>query len=168
MSASDNILEDKELFEYLGRALYVCQLLEVNLAHVIKDLHLLSGKIKGNDLLESLQNLQKCLDSRLETSKGMLGKLIKELKKDLPKFVPLDDDHYHLIDKALEKRNEIVHRFFYEHWIAMIVPVGRDVMIGDLKRIIRIISEAYELSQKIHDELLAKMKLDTNSADNVC
>lgn len=160
MSTSYNILEDedKELFEYLGRALYVCQLLELNLAHIIKDLHILKGKIQGNDLLEYLQELERILDSRL---KRTLGKLFDEIRK----LDKLDDEGERLLKKAMEKRNEIVHHFFYEHWVSMIVPVGRDVMLDDLKKSIGIIRAAYELSQKIHNELRTQIKSDTDNAD---
>jgi len=151
MSAHCNIFEDKELFEYLGRALYECQRLEVTLASVIRDLHLLTGSIQGNDLLERLQKFQKILDSRL---KHTLGKLFKELRR----FVKLGDEDEHLLSEALEKRNEIVHRFFYKHWVAMISPHGRDVMLGDLKQSIEIIRAAYGISENIRNQLDARIK----------
>lgn len=158
MSTSYNILEDKELFEYLGRALHVCQLLEVNLAYIIRDLHLLTDKIQRNDLLEYLQELQRVIDSR---SKRTLGKLFQEIRK----LVKLNDESERLLNEAVEKRNEIVHRFFYKHCDAMIDPDCRDAVLDDLKQSIRIISAAYELSQKIHSELRAQIKSDTDNAD---
>ncbi len=155
-----NILEDKELFEYLGRALYECQRLEVTLASIIQDLHLRTGRIQGSDLLESLQELQKVLHSR---PKRTLGMLLKELRK----LAKLDNESECLLSKGIDKRNEIVHRFFYKHWVAMITPVGRNVMLDDLKGSIAIIRDTYELSDKIRKQLDALMKSDTDNSDEV-
>ena len=161
MSTNYNIFEDKELFEYLGRALYECQRLEVTIAFIIPDIHLLTGSIQGNDLLERLQEFQKILDSR---RKRCLGKLLEELRK----LANLDDESKRLLSEALEKRNEIVHRFFYNHWVAMITPIGRDVILDDLKQSIELIYAAYKLSEKIHNQLDAQMKSDTDNADEDC
>lgn len=158
MSASYNILKDKELFEYLGRALHVCQLLEVNLAHIIKDLHILKGKIQGNDLLEYLQELQRILDSRL---KRTLGKLFGEIRK----LAKLDDEGERLLNKAVEKRNEIVHRFFYKHFIVAVAPAARYVMIRELKEAIETISGAFELSERIKQKLKAQKESDTDNSN---
>jgi hypothetical protein len=152
MPAHYDIFQDKELFEYLGRALYECQRLENVLASIICDLHILTGSIQGNDLLERLQAFQKLSDSKLKCT---LGTLFKELKQ---KFPNLDDKYNDLLCEALEKRNEIVHRFFYKHWVAMITPVGRDVMLKDLKQSIETICAAYELSENIHNQLNSQMK----------
>jgi len=168
MSTHYDISEDKELFEYLGRALYECQRLEVSLVYIIPDVRLLAGKIGGRDVLERLEKFQSVLHSRLETSKGMLGRLLKELRKDLPKFAELDDDSDRLLDEALEKRNEIVHHFFYKHWVAMITPVGRDVMLDDLKQSIRIISAAFNLSEKIRKQLDVRMQSDDDNTGDAC
>ncbi len=159
MSAYYNISQDKELFEYLGRALYECQRLEVTLAYIIRDLHLLTGSIQGNDLFERLQAFQNLLDSKLDCTLGML---VTELRQKRPN---LDDKCKDLLGKALGKRNEIVHRFFYKHWVAMITPVGHDIMLDDLKQSIEIICAAYELSEKIRNQLDIQMKSDTDKAD---
>lgn len=159
MSTCYSIFQDKELFEYLGRALYECQRLEVALAYIIRDLHLLTDSIQGNDLFERLQAFQKLLDSRLKCTLGML---FEELKQKLPN---LDEESKGLLRKALENRNEIVHGFFYKNWVAFIAPVGRDVMLGDLKQSIEIICAAYELSEKVRNQLDAQMKSDTDKAD---
>ncbi|MCX5632356.1 MAG: hypothetical protein NTW93_01560 [Phycisphaerae bacterium] len=154
MSTSYSIFQDKELFEYLGRALYECQRLEIALAHIICDFHLLKDSIQGNNLLERLQAFQKLLDSKLDCTLGML---VTELRKKLPN---LDEKCKDLLSKALEKRNEVVHRFFYEHWVAvaMITPAGRNIMLKDLKQSIEIICAAYELSENIRNQLDTQMK----------
>ncbi len=66
------------------------------------------------------------------------------------------------------ERNEIVHCFFYKHWIAMITPVARDVMLDELKQSTVTISAAYELSKKIREQLDARMKSDTDNTDKAC
>jgi hypothetical protein len=157
MSTNYNILEDKELFEYLGRALYECQRLELSLAYVIRDTHLLRGDIQGKDLLECLQKFQEVLHSRL---KCPLGNLFKELRR----LGVLGDEDERIIGNALDKRNELVHRFFYEHWVAMIAPSGRDVMLSDLKQSIEIITTAYKIGKKIQNRLDDRMKQDTDKA----
>jgi hypothetical protein len=161
MSTYYSIFQDKELFEYLGRALFECQRFEVAISFIIRDLHLLTGSIQGNDLLECLQEFKKILDLRRNRC---LGKILEELRK----LANLDDESKRLLSEALEKRNEIVHRFFYKHWVAMITPVGRDVMIDDLKQSIKIICAAYELIEKIRNQLDAQMNSDTDNADEDC
>ncbi len=114
----------------------------------------------SGDLLESLQELQKVLHSR---PKRTLGMLLKELRK----LAKLDNESECLLSKGIDKRNEIVHRFFYKHWVAMITPVGRNVMLDDLKGSIAIIRDTYELSDKIRKQLDALMKSDTDNSDEV-
>lgn len=86
--------EDKELLAYLGHALYECQRLEVNIAYIIQNLHLLKGLLQGDDLLERLKKFQKVLDSR---KKRTLAKLLKEIKE----IEKLDNKNEHLLDDAL-------------------------------------------------------------------
>lgn len=146
---------------YLGYALYECQRLEVKIAYIIQDLHLLTGRLQGDGLLEHLKKFQKVLDSR---KKQPLGKLLKEIKE----IAKLDDKSEHLLDDALRKRNEIVHQFFYKHWIAMVTPVGRDVMLDDLRKSVQIISDARRLSERILNQLDDQIKSDTESANDIC
>ncbi len=153
--------EDKELLAYLGHALYECQRLEVTIAYIIQDLHLLTGGLKGDGLLERLKKFQRILDSRL---KKTLGGLLKEIRE----FEKLDDESEHLLYEALHKRNEIVHQFFYKHWIAMVTPVGRDVMLDDLRKSVQIISDARRLSERIRNQLDDQIKLDAESANDIC
>jgi hypothetical protein len=140
--------EDKELFEHLGRALYQSQLLEVTLAYIIRDLHLITGRMSGNDLRERLQDLRKILDSGLEKT---LGALLVEVRK----LGKLNDAELHLIKQAVEKRNEIVHEFFYKQFVVATAPDLRDVMLDDLKQSILIISAAYDLSKRIEKDIRA-------------
>lgn len=161
MSTDYDIFKDSELFEYLGRAVYESQRLEISFAHIIQDLHLLTGRIQGNDLLERLQEYQKVFASK---RKKPLGPLFKELRN----FISFDDSRERLLNDALEKRNNIVHHFFYNHWVAMIDPTVRDVMLDDLKQGIKIICAAYELSKNIRSQLDARMKSETNNADKTC
>lgn len=146
MIGQANYFTDKEILENLGRALYECQELELSLAHIIRDLHLLTGRIRSEDLLERLQSLQEVLDSR---SKLPLGRLLKEIKE----LAPLDNESERVLADALEKRNEIVHRFFYKHVVAMITPGGRQVILDDLARSIQIIHAAYEKGEYIQQQL---------------
>lgn len=153
--------EDKELLAYLGHALYECQRLEVNIAYIIQDLHLLTGRLQGDDLLERLKKFQRILDSRKNRT---LGRLLKEIKK----IAKLEDKSEHLLYEALHKRNEIVHQFFYKHWIAMVTPDGRDVMLDDLRKSVQIISDARRLSERILNQLDDQIKSDTESANDIC
>jgi hypothetical protein len=159
MSTGYDLLEDKELFEYLGRALYECQRLEVAFAYIIRDVRLVKGSIKGNDLLECLKEFQKILDSRLEDC--TLGQLLSEFRT----LCKLDDEDERLLRDAKGKRDEIVHHFTYKHWVAKIAPVGRDVMLNDLKQSIEIIHDAYKVSENIQKQLDAHMKSDNDYTD---
>lgn len=160
MSTQYNIFEDKELLEYLGRALYECQLLEVNLAYIIRDSRLIKGKIRGQDLDEYLQELDNVLNKRLEQP---LGCLINEFQS----LDPLDQDSkdLDLLKKALNQRNDTVHAFFYKHWIVALVPVARYVMIGELKEAIETISDAIKLTEIIKQKLRAKLESDTDNSN---
>lgn len=146
MTTQYDISGDKELLAYVGRAVYESQRLEVNLAHIIRHLHLLTGCAKGGDLLKCLQELKRVLDSRL---KRTLGSLLKEIRK----IAKLDDVAERLLSEALESRNDIVHHFFYNHWVVAIEPVARDAMICELKEAIETISAGLELSKRIEQQL---------------
>jgi hypothetical protein len=161
MSTHYNISEDKELFEYLGRAVYESQRLEVNLAHIIRDIRILKGKIRGRNLEESLQKARKILNARLEQT---LGCLIKELVS----LAPVDESGKELLCQAKTKRNNSVHGFFLKHWIVAIAPTARDVMISELKEAIETISAAFKLSEKIISQLDALMKSNTDNTDETC
>ena len=87
--------------------------------------------------------------------------------KEIRKLAKLNGESERLLRKAIEKRNEIVHGFFYKHRVATIHPGGHDVMLDDLKHSIEIISAAYKLSQKINNKLSAQIKSDTDNADAV-
>lgn len=156
MSANYDISKDSELFEYLGRAIYESQRLEVNLAYIIRDIRILNGKIQGRNLREFLHEARKVLDTRLEKT---LGKLIEELEK----LVPFDKDSKDLLLKAKCVRNRSVHRFFYEHWVIAISPIERDLMILELKEAIKTISAAFGLSKKIKQILDEKFKSDAKN-----
>ncbi len=149
MTEQANYFEDKEILENLGRALYECQRLELTFARIIQDLHLLTGRIQGEDILERLKAFQETLTSR---SKRTLGRLLNELKE----LAKLDNDSAHLLADALEKRNEIVHRFFYKHVVAMITPGGRHVILDDLAMSIEVIQAAYEMGEHIQQQLDAR------------
>ena len=69
---------------------------------------------------------------------------------------------------CVRKRNEIVHQFFYKHWIAMVTPVGRDVMLDDLRKSVQIISDARRLSERILNQLDDQIKSDNESANDIC
>lgn len=157
MSTHYNIFEDQELFEYLGRAIYESQRLEVNLAYIIRDIRILKGKIQGRNLDECLQEARKVLNTRLEET---LGCLISELGS----LVSLDRDGENLLREAKDKRNSSVHGFFYKHWIVAIAPTARDAMICELKEAIETISAAFELSKSIQQKLEAQLESD---ADNL-
>jgi len=146
MIGQANYFADKEILENLGHALYGCQRLEMTFARIIPDLHLLGGCIQGADVLERLQAFQGILNSR---SKRTLGRLLEELKK----LAKLDEQGERLLADALEKRNEIVHKFFYKHVVAMISPGGRHVILDDLAESIRIIRAAYEMGKRIEQQL---------------
>jgi len=161
MATSYNIFEDKELFEYLGRAVYESQRLEVNLAHIIRDIRILKGKIRGRNLEESWQEARKVLSAKLEQT---IGCLINELAS----LVPVDEGSKELLCQAKTKRNNSVHGFFLKHWIVAIAPTARDAMIHELKEAIESISAAFKLSENILNQLDARMKSDTDNVDETC
>jgi len=158
MIGQTDYFADKDILENLGRALFECQRLELIFARMIPDIHLLTGRIRGEDLLERLQRFQKILNSR---RKSTLGNLLKELKER----VAIDDESQRLLVDALEKRNEIVHRFFHKHVFAMITPGGRDVILDDLARSIQIIHAAYELGERIQQQLDAGFPLTNRQGE---
>jgi hypothetical protein len=158
MIGQANYFADKEILENLGRALYECQRLELTFARIIPDLHLLTGGIRGEDLLERMERFQEIVHSR---QKSTLGNLLTELKK----LAKLDDSAERLLAEALEKRNEIVHRFFYKHVVAMITPGGRHVILADLAKSIQIIHAAYDVGERIQQQLDAPLPPADNDGE---
>jgi hypothetical protein len=156
ISFRDDFFKDKELFEYLGRSLYECQRLEVTLAFIIQELHVLKGEIKSKNILEYLREIQEILDKRL--NHYTLGRLFGEFNEFLPE---LDEESNKLFESALAKRNYIAHKFFFKNSIAMISPNGPSIVKDDLKQSIEIISSAYKLSEKMLLDIRKRIKCNT-------
>jgi len=50
----------------------------------------------------------------------------------------------------------------------MVTPVGRDVMLDDLRKSVQIISDARRLSERILNQLDDQIKSDNESANDIC
>jgi hypothetical protein len=151
ISFRDDFFKDKELFEYLGRSLYECQRLEVTLAFVVQELHVLKDEVKAKNIYEYLRELK---SMRNKIRGCTLGKLIKELNR----LSPPDEKSKKLFEKALEKRNYIAHNLFSDNWIVMISPNLRSVVKDKIKQCIKIIFSAYKLSEKMLLDIRKQIK----------
>ena len=89
------------------------------------------------------------LDALLSTenslSKRTLGQLIKQIKSK----VDLDQSFEETLSTALEKRNFLMHRFFYSHAVNFLEEIGRNQMIDELIEISEFINNADQMMQTI-------------------
>ena len=67
-------------------------------------------------------------DLHLANQKRTLGNLLKDFRK----YVRLEESTDAIMADALEKRNFLIHRYFWERAAYILTPGGRDKMIDEL------------------------------------
>jgi len=111
-------LHIKEVYAYFGLASYMAQCLERSIAMILIFVH---GK--GPTEITRAE-LDEVLNKKFKMT---MGQLIKELISDKKSnFLGVD------FDLALEKRNWLMHNYFYERSGHFMTPEGRNIMLVEL------------------------------------
>jgi hypothetical protein len=124
----------KEVFAWFGGAGYAAQCFEVELCTLL----LLVRRLK--DPSATRQHLED-LDTKL--SKRNLGTLLRELAKHLT----IRPDFQAMLDGYLDRRNYLMHRFFFDHASDLLSAAGCQKMISELKGIHASLNEADQIAQ---------------------
>lgn len=132
MSADPEI--KKEVFAWFGGAAYAAQCFEVELCTLLLLVHRLKNSSATPQQLDDL-------DTKL--SKRNLGTLLRELAKHLT----IHPDFQALLDNYLDRRNYLMHRFFFDHASDLLSPAGCQKMISELRDIHASLNEADQIAQ---------------------
>ncbi|SMN11428.1 hypothetical protein SPBRAN_1700 [uncultured Candidatus Thioglobus sp.] len=113
--------DTKEVYAFFGLCSYYSQVLERGLTNLIIILYI------KNDIRITREKIEETIQKQ-EDSKKTLGKLIKDIKKQ----VDIDQTTEEKLSIALNNRNNLIHHFFYKHIRDFRNEGGRQKMINDL------------------------------------
>ena len=130
----------KDVFAWYGGAAYYSQCFEIELSILL--LH--STHIKQEEWTK--RSLEKVHE---KISKMTLGQLIKELKKTFEISPYLEGR----LSKYLEKRNYLIHNFFYENSYKLPLINGCNDMIEELQKITKIFQEADSIAMDLNKQV---------------
>lgn len=129
-----------EVYKYFGMAAYFSQVLEkgiVNLAAILK----IKNVSKVDDKL--MRNL---LDGFSRRTFGQLLKIAKETEN-------LSEENYEILLKACQKRNYLIHEFFFQHTEDFYSESGRRLMLKELCKLAEYFIEIDNISESIYEPI---------------
>lgn len=132
----------KEVFAWFGGAAYHAQCFEVELQSLL----LLTYRLNHRSALVSDLD-----DVDMRISKKNLGGLLKELGKHFTLHQEFSD----LLNTYREKRNYLMHRFFFDNARKLLSPPGCDAMVDKLKDLSQAFQEADVIAQEMSKRLRA-------------
>ena len=143
----NEIEQRKEIFAWFGAAVYYVQCFEVELTILLCYCAIFKDKNLAPENMEEI-------DTKL--SKKTLGFLIKELKKHLEIAPELEN----LLNKYLQKRNYLIHHYFYENSMRMLSCSARGKMLNELKSLSNTFKEANLIAEKMSKNLRKILGID--------
>ncbi len=126
----------KDVFAWFGSTAYAAQCFEVELCILLLLVRRLNEPSITPEELE-------IVDTKL--SRGTLGTLLRELKKHLV----IHPDFQKMLDGYLDKRNFLMHYFFFDHAGDLLAPDGCKKMIEQLKDHYASLKEADAIAQSM-------------------
>jgi hypothetical protein len=132
MSAEEDHIRD--VYAHYGAAAFFAQVLEKNLIGFL----LLQARAADPELTR--QGFDD-LESRLHT-KRTLGQLLKDVQAQ----VSYDGKSEELMNRALDHRNFLMHRYFWERAEDFMTPAGRETMLTELTALRGLFQEASVLA----------------------
>jgi len=104
-----------------------------------------------------LVNTSKITDEQRELFRALLQdvneRTFGNLLRRVQKMVQIDDSILVILNKALEKRNYLMHEFFRKHNFAIHSVEGRKAMLADLREIQKSLSQALATLQAMRESL---------------
>lgn len=110
----------REVFAHFGLALYRAQCLERQLALI------LASKYGPGPTRITRTEFDNSIEDLFSKTLGQLVRSIKELSA-------LNEDEEERLKKALETRNWLAHRYFWERAVELLSEAGRESMINELR-----------------------------------
>lgn len=110
--------KSKNVYAYFGLAVYHGQLLEESFFLMLLKSSLVSNKLKTNEDIN-------CFIDRVEKSKKTMGNFINEVKQ----VCNLPEDIKSELNLLLDKRNDLVHKYFKENIIKFYSEIGQREML---------------------------------------
>lgn len=129
-----------EVFKYFGMAVYFSQVLEkgiVNLAAILK----INNVPKVDDKL-----MRKLLDGFSRRTFGQLLKIAKETNN-------ISKENYEILLRACQKRNYLIHEFFFQHTEDFYSESGRRLMLKELCELAEYFIEIDNISESIYEPI---------------
>ena len=130
----------KEVYAHFGLAAYQAQCVEMSL----NNFFLINKRV--SDATLTVQELDSMEAAR---QKQTMGKLIKDFRT----YVDLSTDCEELLNRALEKRNFLMHHFFRERAVQFMANGGRWQMIDELTEITNDLKFADTVIIAVYDNL---------------
>jgi leucyl-tRNA synthetase len=132
---SANDPEIKEVFAWFGRAIYMANVVEVELAHTLLQIDFMT-KVRDNFVRSKAKNFdrkkyEKDFDNFL---KEQFSKTMGDLKKEVAKVSDFDEKLKERISAATTRRNFLAHYYWRERNERLITEDGRKEMIDELSR----------------------------------
>ena len=138
----DDVGRRKEVFAWFGGAAYHAQCFEVELQSLL----LLTYRL--NHPSAPMSDLD---DVDMRLSSKNLGGLLQELGKRFTLHPEFSD----LLNTYREKRNYLMHRFFFDNARKLLSPPGCDEMVDELKDLSQTFQEADAIAQEMSKRLRA-------------
>ena len=110
----------REVFAHYGLALYRAQCLERQLAMI------LASKYGPDPTRITRMDFDHSIEDMFSKTLGQLVRSIKELSA-------LNEDEEERLKNALETRNWLAHRYFWERAVELLSEAGRELMINELR-----------------------------------
>jgi hypothetical protein len=139
----DDVERRKEVFAWFGGAAYHAQCFEVELQSLL----LLTYRL--NNPSAQVSDLD---DVDMRLSRKNLGGLLRELGKHFSLPTEFSDQ----LNAYREKRNYLMHRFFFDNARKLLSPLGCAAMVDELKDLSRALGEADAIAQDFSKRLRAR------------
>ncbi len=136
----DDVARRKEVFAWFGGATYHAQCFEVELQSLLFLTYRLDHPSAPTSALD---------DVDLRLSKQNLGCLLRKLAKHFTLRPEFSD----LLNTYREKRNYLMHRFFFDNAFNLPSAAGCDLMVKELRNLARTFREADAIAQVMSKHL---------------
>ncbi len=138
--------DTKEVYAFFGLCSYYAQVIERGLINLAVVLHTKGyTKITREEIEEAFQ----------EKGRNTLGRLINDIRKQINIETGVEEK----LITVLEKRNYLIHEFFFYHDIDFMNEEGRIKMINELSDLTRLFQETDKEMDKITHPLWMKIGL---------
>lgn len=139
---TDDVEHRKEVFAWFGGAAYHAQCFEVELQSLLLLTYRLNHPTASVTDLDGVD---------MSLSRKNLGSLLRELAKHFT----LHPEFSNLLNTYCDKRNYLMHRFFFDNAGKLLSSPGCEVMVTELKQLSEVFREADAIAQEMSKRMRA-------------